>query len=51
MMPRIRNIRALPAALSLCAAALVAQNNPPPFPRKDVVELLNNDRVEIWDVL
>jgi quercetin dioxygenase-like cupin family protein len=51
MMPRIRNIRALPAALSLCTAALVAQNYPPPFPRKDAVELLDNDRVEVWDVL
>jgi quercetin dioxygenase-like cupin family protein len=31
--------------------ALLAQNYPPPFPRKDATKVFENDRVEVWDVM
>ena len=34
----------------LLPAVAAAQTYPPPFPRKDAVQLIENDRVEIWDV-
>jgi hypothetical protein len=35
----------------ICEAGLFAQSYPPPFPRKDATELIDNERVEVWDVL
>src|SRR5215831_8211750 len=43
--------RALPVVLCMCGTALFSQSYPPPFPRKDATELMDNERVEVWDVL
>lgn len=49
-MPRIRTVDFLPITLCICTVTLSAQNYPPPFPRPDATMVLENDRVEVWDV-
>jgi quercetin dioxygenase-like cupin family protein len=46
--PRIRVI-----AIGLCLGVLtaVAQSYPPAYPRKNAKEILQNDRVNVWDVM
>ena len=51
--PRKRTPRslALAVALCLCGAAAMAQKYPPPYPRNNAKEILQNDRVNIWEVV
>lgn len=42
-------MRLLAAAL-LWAASLAAQSYPPPFPRPGAIKMLDNDRVQVWNV-
>lgn len=38
--------------LFLCVASLVAQQElPPPFPRTNATKLLENDRINVWDIV
>ena len=49
-MTRVRRVPVLLAASCICAAAVLAESYPPPFPRKDASKVFENDRVEVWDV-
>ena len=49
-MPRIRQFHSLTITLCVCTVGLLAQNYPPPFPRPDSTKVLENDRVQVWDV-
>jgi quercetin dioxygenase-like cupin family protein len=40
----------LSLTLCVCAGTLIAATYPPPFPRKDASKVLDNNRVEVWDV-
>ena len=47
----IRRIITLALALCFCGAAALAQNYPPPYPRVNANPILENDRVNIWEVV
>jgi quercetin dioxygenase-like cupin family protein len=49
-MLRIRKFHSLTITLCVCTVGLLAQNYPPPFPRPDSTKVLENDRVQVWDV-
>ncbi len=38
------------AFVALSAVVVAAQSYPPPFPRSGATKLLDNDRVQVWDV-
>ena len=38
------------ALVALSAVVVAAQSYPPPFPRPVAIKLLDNDRVQVWDV-
>src|SRR5271155_3498516 len=50
-MPQTPRIRSMAIVLSLGVLTAMAQSYPPAYPRKDAKEILQNDRVNVWDVL
>ena len=49
--PKIPRIRAMAIVLCLAVLTAMAQSYPPAFPRKNAKEILQNNRVNVWDVL
>jgi hypothetical protein len=48
---QIPGIRLIAIALGLSVLTAVAQSYPPAYPRKNATEILQNDRVNVWEVL